>query len=410
MKKNRYAYFILWMLVSFLISCDSMEDINRKYSEMEEQVYLGKVDSIQTFSGLNKIKITWYISSDPKIESSVIYWNVRQDSIVKPFTRKTPGIQKDSIIIENLSEGNYYFEFRNTNKKGESSLFSSATGVSLGENYLNSLINSLEGREPVSIDYNPEDYSTTIILSPTHDDMLLCSEVKYINNQGEEISLTIDREDDSFTMANISTKGSFELRSVFSLDLDIDDEILYSKYVTYFVPAPELHGISQWNPPGIPYGTYWETYYGIKFMWDNDIDTYYLVSAPELPYSFTFDLGKSIFIERFKLFQRQDIVNGETYAYDGQNLKTFQIWGSNTPDVTSSFDDWIKLGDFEIIKPSGLPQGQSTPEDVVAAASGHDFILDLDFPIRYIRVVAQSLWGGYSTIAVSEIKFFGFSD
>src|SRR5690606_12297077 len=77
--------------------------------------------------GFGRAKLTWYVGSDPKIDRTIIYWNMRQDSIVKEFARNTPGVQKDSIILDNLPEGSTLFEFRNMNNDGETSLYSSAT-------------------------------------------------------------------------------------------------------------------------------------------------------------------------------------------------------------------------------------------------------------------------------------------
>ena len=71
----------------------------------------------------DRAKITWYITADPKIEQTVIYWNERTDSLVKNVSRTSSGVMKDSIIIENLPEGSTLFEFRNMNSKGEYSLY-----------------------------------------------------------------------------------------------------------------------------------------------------------------------------------------------------------------------------------------------------------------------------------------------
>lgn len=242
-----------------------------------------------------------------------------------------------------------------------------------------------------------------MVLSPTiPEDFLVYSELKYLDKDGKEVSLIIDRDSISFIMENVPRRAKFQLRSVFSVGFD--NEIFYSNYDSYDVPAPELKtGFTRWNPPGIPYKDYYWAY-SIEKMWDDDIDTFYLVVVEDLPYSFTFDLGRNLYVESIKLFQRQDI------PFDIQNLKEFQVWGSDSPDVTNDFDGWTKLGDFEVIKPSGLPLGQNTAEDLAAAAAGHLFPVDSELPpVRYIRVVVQSCWL-WTTIAVAELKFYGFHD
>jgi len=133
---------VLCCICLLIVACDGMNDIQQKYLDESQQVYLGKVDSILSFSGLEKVKLVWYINADPKIETTVIYWNFRQDSLVKPFERIQEGhhgIQKDSVIIENLPEGTYNFELVNKNRYGESSLKSEVRGVSYGDEYRSTL-------------------------------------------------------------------------------------------------------------------------------------------------------------------------------------------------------------------------------------------------------------------------------
>ena len=120
------------MLIGVLPSCDDMNDIQSEYADRDERVYLGKVDSLKAFPGFGRAKITWYITADPKIEQTVIYWNERTDSLVKNVSRTSSGVMKDSIIIENLPEGSTLFEFRNMNSKGEYSLYTSVTATSWG--------------------------------------------------------------------------------------------------------------------------------------------------------------------------------------------------------------------------------------------------------------------------------------
>src|SRR5690554_2364197 len=114
------ALLVLFAALACIVSCVDMNEFQSQYHDTEERVYLGKVDSIKSISGFGRAMITWYVTADPKIEQTIIYWNQREDSIVRDFNRKTPGVQKDSIIIENLPEGSTLFEFRNVNSKGES--------------------------------------------------------------------------------------------------------------------------------------------------------------------------------------------------------------------------------------------------------------------------------------------------
>src|SRR3546814_5591140 len=85
---------------------------------------------------------------------------------------------------------------------------------------------------------------------------------------------------------------------------------------------------------------------------------------------FTFDLGVSARLYEMKTWQREA---GNGYFNEG-NPRKFEIWGINEePPADGSYTGWTKLGEFESIKPSGLPVGTLSEEDQVAAASGEVF-------------------------------------
>src|SRR5690242_19096634 len=98
MKKLKVLISIAYCFLtgSFLIlsSCQKMDHIQKKYAEKAETIYLGKIDSIQSYPGFGRVKLTWYMNADPRIDQTIIYWNRRQDSLVKNFNRTTPGMQK----------------------------------------------------------------------------------------------------------------------------------------------------------------------------------------------------------------------------------------------------------------------------------------------------------------------------
>ena len=235
----------------------------------------------------------------------------------------------------------------------------------------------------------------------TESDMVIC--INTPNEKGELI-----------TARNFYTNSSIGSGNIRGYD---NDERLFEVYIRdhwgnhsdtlqgLYEPLFEeelKEGMRRWNPPGIPYSNY--ASYAIENIWDGNINTFFIVQTGGFPYSFTFDLGKKIKFSRIKQVQRQG-----SLIYTSQNIQFFQLWGTNTPnEVSDSFDGWIKLGDFEMIKPSGLPPGQLTPEDRAVAADGHDFNIDPDAPsVRYIRYVIQATWSGDQNSAMSELRFFG---
>lgn len=119
------------LLGFFAGGCDDMNKVQEEYASREEIVYLTKVDSIVAYPEVGKVKFVYWIGADPKIEQTVVYWNVRRDSLEKDFIRTGPGKQKDSIEITGIPPGVYQFEFRNKNKRGDYSLYSTAVGTIL---------------------------------------------------------------------------------------------------------------------------------------------------------------------------------------------------------------------------------------------------------------------------------------
>lgn len=219
-------------LLVFAWSCDKMDDIQRQYADKEEQVYLGKVDSLQVFPGIGRAKVTWFVGSDPKIDRTVIYWNMRRDSIVKEFTRTTPGVQKDSIILENLSEGSTLFEFRNVNNEGESSLYSAVTVTAWGEEF----VAGLRARKMNAFDFDYVQSTYQLVLSAaTPGDSVIYAEVAYTTKQGEEKTVQIDRLTDSIQLTNFPDGGEFRFRTVFFPPQGIDT--LYNPYETFQAPT-----------------------------------------------------------------------------------------------------------------------------------------------------------------------------
>lgn len=218
--------------VLFLSSCDKMDDIQKKYADREEQVYLGRVNSVKVFPGVGKVKLVWQINADPKIEQTIIYWNNRRDSLIKPFNRTLPGIQKDSITISNIREGSTIFEFINVNAQGERSLVSSATVTTWGPSF----IQSLRERGLTSFDYdNNSSIYNLILTSTTPGDSVLYSEIEYTTTGNVIRTVRIQRNEDSVALQSFGAGRDFKFRTAFFPPQGIDT--LFSPYETYSAPS-----------------------------------------------------------------------------------------------------------------------------------------------------------------------------
>ncbi|MBO9731525.1 MAG: DUF4959 domain-containing protein [Chitinophaga sp.] len=122
------------------------------------------------------------------------------------------------------------------------------------------------------------------------------------------------------------------------------------------------------------------------------------------PMSITFDLGVTAQLSRIALWQRPN-----EWIYLQNNVRKFEIWGSTNPASDGSWDSWTRLVEHTVIKPSGLPVGQKTQDDIDASIAGEQMTVPLDAPrVRYIRIKILRTWtdGGYAA-NIQEMKFWG---
>ena len=145
----------------------------------------------------------------------------------------------------------------------------------------------------------------------------------------------------------------------------------------------------------------WHPSLGYEFITDN---------TGQWPPSFTFDTGcpQGALLSRIRLWQRiaDDYIS---VAYNDRTARLFEVWGSMDPNPDGSWDSWTLLLDGEIIKPSGLPIGTNSVEDMEAWRNGHDVDFPLDIPyVRYIRMICKETWGKTTTnFVTSGLTLYG---
>jgi hypothetical protein len=137
--------------------------------------------------------------------------------------------------------------------------------------------------------------------------------------------------------------------------------------------------------------------------WPNCLFTVESAGSPQM---ITVDLGKPRIFSRFILNPFVEI--GDVYYVRG-NLREFEIWGSNNPNLSGALDaSWTKLVTCTVIKPSGSVSGTETTADKTYAHDGWGF----DFPAglssyRYIRIRSLRNWTGSYFMSISEFTLFG---
>ncbi|WP_445593141.1 DUF5000 domain-containing lipoprotein [Sunxiuqinia sp. sy24] len=153
----------------------------------------------------------------------------------------------------------------------------------------------------------------------------------------------------------------------------------------------------------------------IENIWDGDLNVIWHTdpSAGFIPpQTFTIDLGVQAKLSRGVIWNRQD-----GYIFSQHNVRYFEVWGAK--ELSHDFNDtywegnewqnqWTLLGDFEEIKPSGLPLNKSNDEDAVASANGSEFIFESGVgEMRYLRFVVKETWARTATLHIAEVSIFG---
>jgi hypothetical protein len=181
-----------------------------------------------------------------------------------------------------------------------------------------------------------------------------------------------------------------------------EEEFDKAKFREFRLPsdAPEGYGwdmVNLWNNSGVGTGYHTEPGHG-------------------MPQTFTFDMGATGKISRYRIWDRGDI-----YAFAHGNPKRWALWGSNNPhddilpaDVSvlspgQQVGSWIFMGYFEAPpKPSGRPSGDNTAEDLAFNAAGFEYNISLDVPpVRYIRFQTLEDFAGGDIVHVMELTFWG---
>ncbi len=133
-----------------------------------------------------------------------------------------------------------------------------------------------------------------------------------------------------------------------------------------------------------------------------------LQGAEPHPHRFTFDMGVVAKLSRFKILQR----SGDWF-YGHGNPKKWIMWGTATEPNSSGTDEgWVNLMACESIKPSELPAGQTSNEDISHARGidglGEEFTFPLSAPpVRYIRMEILENWSGTDFFHALEVTFWG---
>lgn len=138
MKKNINRSCLWLLFLSPLSACSDMNELHQPFLDKGEYIYAAKIDKAVAHPGNCRLQLD-LIYSAQRIKKCVIYWDVRQDSLLQDLPES--GKEGVPIMINNLAEGDYSFEVVTQDKNGNRSLPVESNGKVYGANYQGSLIN-----------------------------------------------------------------------------------------------------------------------------------------------------------------------------------------------------------------------------------------------------------------------------
>lgn len=119
-------------LSALLSGCYGIDDTQKEWTDKGEKTYVGKIDSLQVRSGMNRVEIV----GNTKYLRTATRCSVSYDDTTVTFsiTDIVGDDGKARMVIDRLSGGSYYFNVMTYDKDGNKSVPSEVYGVAYGVN------------------------------------------------------------------------------------------------------------------------------------------------------------------------------------------------------------------------------------------------------------------------------------
>lgn len=385
-----------------LMGCEKYADDYKDYLENKELVYPGVIQSPGYRAGNLQTQLYWNPSPDPSVIKYVVSWNNGVSSLEVSATSHNPA-EVVRVVVPNLNEYVYAFTITSYDSKGNSSVKKEINNVRVyGGTYVATLLNRSYN---VS---NPYEFLTNGNLQLNfnkRDTMNVSTTIRYTNTDGVAATKELGPEVNTLVISDYKLGTAISYRSSYQPESNSYDVFNVSQFSDF----PTIIKITQLDKSlfrefRLPTDSPDEYGWVLSHTWDNITgqDQGYHTGGTGMPQSFTINLGQQVILDNFKLWQRENAL------YNVGNLKVFEIWGSNNPNVNGSFDNsWTKLASFTSTKPSGQPRGQNSDADYAFARAGEKLTFPAGLPaVQYVRFKVIETWGGVGYMHFSELSFF----
>jgi len=285
---------------------------------------------------------------------------------------------------------------------------------------------NLKKSEPVLVKVNPlEPPVATIFRSLRVDEDFGGMSIEFENEEEAEVSLVVESINENgewYTVETFYTKKKADVLKVRGLEsrpqsfrIFVNDrwgnrsDILSTELIPLYEVELDRSLFTAMKMPNDP--NHWNNAV-LTFLLNNNLSgagSYFRTdNGTPMPTQVTFDMKQPVRLSRFKFWQRGTIAEIDL-LYTAGSPRYFELWGSNNPNPDGSFDSWTKIADCELVKPSGLPVPNNSPEDIEAAIAGHEYDIyspDME-PMRYFRIKVNRTWGLTEYFWMSLFRLYG---
>lgn len=217
MKKIISYLFYTTILIITLASCSDMNDKLNVYLAAGERIYIGKIDSLHTFVGDNRIKLVFW-ASDPRAKKVGFYWYPNNDSMFVDVAPTVGNTYYETYIggtsgAKAIEEGNYTLKIiTRDNAKHYSVPFEQIINI-YGDKFRSTLTN----RVLKTVAYQAASSALSLTFSGPTNDKEIGIKIQYTNNLGvlQNITLLSNAITTPLVLPNVDKTKSVTYKTMF---------------------------------------------------------------------------------------------------------------------------------------------------------------------------------------------------
>ncbi len=366
---------ILFFLFLSLYGCSKMDATYKEFLTNSDKLYPGKVDSVQVFTGRERIKFDVLLSSDPKVKKVKVFWDGREQSFETPVNPEEIGRRKE-ILIPAVEEGDYTFYLitydRDDNPSIPVEIFSRVYGDAFESNLINRFMISENNFETDSVEIHWAEADLS------YADLRV--EINYEDADGSAQVIFVEQDELRTTLRNYKWGLPFSYQTIVQPDSTCMDEFRATAAIGHVHAHIDDQKLADWTVAAVSSEDDvqtaekcidgYETDDGTKSYWSTNAG-----NGDSFPHWIVLDLGKPTPANGFYFVQR-------TVGYTGQ-LLDIDILTNATGDDT---DTWMPLSSGTLMRTAGrqlIAFERATP--------------------RYVKIVFKNSWVNTPILSLMEL-------